>query len=80
MITKETHVKFERATDGALAAEASLHEPAIRQALADLERQRKIDLPVNVQIKAAEEGPIASSQSLYYLRLGFPSHFKSKAE
>ena len=80
MITKLTQVKFERATHRALTAEASLHEPAVRQALADLERQRKIDLPVNVQIKAAEEGPIATSQSVYYLRLGFPGHFQSQSK
>ena len=80
LITKQTHVKFERATHKALAAEALLEEEKIRQALTDLERQRKIDLPVNVQIKTAEVGLIASSQSLYYLRLGLPSHFQSKAD
>ena len=78
LITKLTQVKFERATNKALVAEASLEEAVIRETLSSLQSQRKIDLEVNVQIKTSEGEIIAKSRNLYYLRIGFPSRFESK--
>ena len=78
LITKLTQVKFEQATCEALVAEASLEERAIQETLSNLRNQRKTDLEVNVQIKTLAGERIAASLSLYYLRLGFPSHFEPK--
>ena len=78
LITRQTQVKFERATHKALAAEASLEEAAIRETLAQLQNLRKIDREVEVRIRTPEGEGIATGLSLYYLRLGLPSRFEPK--
>ncbi len=79
LITKQTQVKFERATHLALIAEAFLGESAIEQILTDLERQKKTDVEVDVQIKTGDSQIIAASKGLYYLRVGFPDRFDLKS-
>ncbi len=75
LITKQTQVKFERATSLTLIAEASLSEPAIDQILADLQRQKKTDVEVDILIRTRESEIIAKSKGLYYLRVGYPTKF-----
>lgn len=79
LITKQTQIKFVRATHLALIAEASLGESAIEQVLADLERQKKTDVEVDIQIKTGDSQIIATSKGLYYLRVRVPDRFDSKS-
>lgn len=79
LITKQTQVKYERATHLAVTAEASLDEASILKILSLLERQRKTDVEADIVIKTGESEIIARSKGLYYLRVGIPDRFDSKS-